>query len=160
MTTQLLVTLIAAVLVVGIAVALAIYVIRHYVLRQATWRKAEGRIVGTRLDATEHPRTGARLFGAHISYEYQVGGRTYHGHRINPDYIYTNREAFHREILRRYQEGKQVTVYYNPRNPTEAYLELGIPKLLLVLVALAVVFMLAVFAVVAEMVAEYAGTGQ
>ncbi|BCX89099.1 hypothetical protein MIN45_P1469 [Methylomarinovum tepidoasis] len=160
MTSQLLATLIAGVLVVGIAVALAIYVIRHYVVRSATWRKAPGRIVATRLDAAEHPRTGARLFGAHVSYEYQVGGRTYHGHRINPDYIYTNREAFHREILKRYQEGKQVTVYYNPKNPTEAYLELGIPKVLLALMALAVVFMLTVFAVLVEMVAEYAGAGQ
>ncbi|HEB77401.1 MAG TPA: DUF3592 domain-containing protein, partial [Methylothermaceae bacterium] len=89
-----------------------------------------------------------------ISYEYQVGGKTYHGTQIRPDYIYTNQEAFHREILRRYREGRKINVYYNPKNPTQAFLELGIPKILLILIALSVVFMLAVFILLTEMVAS------
>jgi len=154
MTDQLLVTLVATVLVLGVTVALALYVIRHYLMRSATSKRAEGRIVHANLETTPHPRSGVGLFGARVGYEYQVGGRTYHGSQIRPDYIYTNREAFHREILRRYREGQRVTVYYNPRNPTEAFLELGIPKVLLILAGLAVVFMFAVFLLVAGMVVE------
>lgn len=76
MTDQLLVTLVAVVLVLGVAVALALYVIRHYLMRSATWKRAEGRIVHPGLETIPHPRSRVRLFGARVGYEYQVGGRT------------------------------------------------------------------------------------
>ena len=151
---QLTVTIVAAVLVVGVAAALAIYVIRHHLLRSVTWRQVEGRITYAGMETLRHPRSGARLYGARVAYEYQVNDQTYHGTQIRPDYIYTNREAFHREIVRRYREGQKIRVYVNPRNPSEAYLEMGVPTVLLVLVALALVFMLAVFVLLGEMLVE------
>jgi len=158
---QLPVTIVAAVLVVGVAVALAIYVIRHYVLRSLTWKQVEGRITYAGMEALRHPRSGARLYGARIAYEYRVNDRTYHGTQIRPDYTYTNREAFHREIVRRYREGRKIRVYVNPRNPSEAYLEVGVPMVLLVLVALALVFMVAVFVLLGEILVDLqTGAGQ
>ncbi len=158
---QLTVTIVVAVLVVGVAAALAIYVIRHYVLRSLTWKQVEGRITYAGMETLRHPRSGARLYGARIAYEYRVNDQTYHGTQIRPDYSYTNREAFHREIVRRYREGRKIRVYVNPRNPSEAYLEMGVPTVLLVLVALAVIFMLAVFVLLGEMLVELrTGAGQ
>ncbi len=158
---QLLITLVAAVLVVGVAVALAIYVIRHYMLRSLTWKQVEGRIVHIGMETLRHPRSGAKLYGARVAYEYRVNDRTYHGTQIRPDYTYTNREAFHREIVKRYREGQKIRVYVNPRNPSEAYLEVGMPLVLLVLVVLAIVFMLVVFVLLGEMLVELqTGAGQ
>ncbi len=151
MTEQLLTTLIAAIAILMVAVGLSVYVIRHYILGKHRWRKTEGKITHVGLDETPHPRSGAKLYGARVNYEYQVGGKTYHGSHIKPDYIYTAKEAFHREILKRYQEGKRVQVRYNAKNPTEAFLELGIPKILLILMGLAIVFMIAVFVLLAKM---------
>jgi len=152
MTGQLLATLIAMFLVLAVAVGLSVYVIRRYVLGQRNWQVTEGRITHVGMDSISHRRSGAKLYGARVNYEYHVGGKTYHGSHIRPDYIYTAKEAFHREILKRYHEGKRVKVRYNARNPTEAFLEIGLPRILLVLFGLAILFLLAVFEVLAEVV--------
>lgn len=153
MTTQFIVTLIAVGIVLLASVTVSIYVIRHYVLGRR-WGETHGRITHVGMEETKHPRSGAKLYGPRVNYEYQVGGKTYHGSQIKPDYVYSAKEAFHREILKRYQEGKQVKVRYNARNPTEAFLEIGIPRILLVLLLLALVFVVAVLVLLAQMVAS------
>ncbi len=150
MSGQLLATLIAMVLVLAVAVGLSIYVIRRYVLGKRKWQLTQGRIIHVGMDSASHPRSGAKLYGARVNYEYQVGGKTYQGSHIRPDYIYTAKEAFHREIIKRYHEGKRVTVRYNAKNPTEAFLEIGLPKTLLVLALLAIVFLLVVLVILAD----------
>lgn len=152
MSTQLIVTLIAVGIVLLAAVAASVHVIRHYVLGRR-WGETHGRITHVGMEETKHPESGAKLYGARVNYEYEVGGKTYHGSQIKPDYVYSAREAFHREILKRYQEGKQVKVRYNAMNPTEAFLEIGIPRILLILLLLALLFVGAVLVLLAEMVA-------
>ncbi len=63
---------------------------------------------------------------AEISYSFMVDGKTYHSNRIGlvsgPNYFDVA------ATLKRYPQGKSVTVYYNPENPNECILEREDPR--------------------------------
>jgi hypothetical protein len=62
---------------------------------------------------------------ADVAYVFSVGGKEYHGNRI------AFGETGGSEIdamLSKYPAGKEVTVFYDPRNPKECVLERGIPS--------------------------------
>ena len=56
-----------------------------------------------------------------VLYSYQVGGRSYEGNRIAPGPEVGGTGAPKR--LAKYGTGTQVTVYYNPNDPSDAVLE-------------------------------------
>ena len=62
-----------------------------------------------------------------VFYSYQAGGRSYEGNRIAPGPEVGGTGAPKR--LAAYQTGSQVTVYYNPNNPSYAVLETKVPSL-------------------------------
>ena len=79
-----------------------------------------------------------------IAYNYTVEGKKY---RSNKVFLWIDAEDFHkpdnaREIVDRYQVGKEVTVYYNPDNIEEAVLETKIRFVHLVFPGIGILFIL------------------
>ena len=89
---------------------------------------------GAEVDDTE-----LRTF-AMVVYEFTVGGRKYQGSRVSIGEELGNFQVA--ETLAKYPKGKTVTVFYNPRTPTEAVLERDLPagiwKGLIIIVAVLV----------------------
>lgn len=71
-----------------------------------------------------------------ITYEYTVGGRTYTSSNVLPGPGESSAGDAH-QIVDNHPEGKQVTAYYNPENPSESFLvkkqDLFIPAMMIVL---------------------------
>jgi hypothetical protein len=108
--------------------------------RTQSWKAAAGRIVSSKSVAREIRTHETSTMGsdrhkdlvtdekietrnfAEISYTFVAGANnTYRGSRIGLGADPGNFEIA--ETLKRYPEGKAVTVYYNPRNPNECILE-------------------------------------
>ena len=58
-----------------------------------------------------------------VEYTYDVDGKTYKSMNISPDGIVTNSQQLADDLMARYPKGAEVTVYYNPSNPSKACLE-------------------------------------
>lgn len=93
-------------------------------LRQAkSWVPATGRILSSGVETRRHqfqgePETVKNVPA--VKYEFKVGGRTVDGTRISiGDEGGLDIEA----TLKRYPAGAEVTVYYDPRDPTKCVLE-------------------------------------
>lgn len=107
--------------------------------RIRSWKEAAGRIVSSKATAREVRSTRMHTTGskddtdfvtdetietrnfAEISYTFAAGAHTYQGNRIGLSADPGNFEVA--ETLKRYPEGKSVTVIYNPLNPNECILE-------------------------------------
>jgi hypothetical protein len=67
------------------------------------------------VDITYYPR---------VVYSYEVAGQPYSSHRVTFGAIRPSKQAAAAEkALERYPVGSQVTVYYNPAQPSETVLE-------------------------------------
>ena len=92
------------------------------------WPAAVGRITysGVGRELTTDGEGGSHeLFEAEVRYTYEVDGATLQG-----ETIHANREPFTsraraERLARRYPEGAQVRVFYDPRDPSRAVLEPG-----------------------------------
>jgi hypothetical protein len=58
-----------------------------------------------------------------VEYSYDVNGKTYKSMSISPDGMLTNNQQQAEDFIARYPKGTDVTVYYNPGNPSKACLE-------------------------------------
>ncbi len=95
-----------------------------------SWTRCTGTIVGAVPEAyfeagprgTPWPRALAR-----IRYHYAVDGRPYEGHRVSlsgpPPEAWASSGVYTAALLKRYNVGAEVGVWYNPNNPTQAVLE-------------------------------------
>jgi hypothetical protein len=80
-----------------------------------------------------------------VHYSYQVGGKPYEGFRIAPGGEVGGVGAG--KVAARYPVGAHVKVFYNPQNPSEAFLEKKAHSLIIMWIVLVVVdFGLCVFA--------------
>lgn len=101
------------------------------VWKASRWPKAQGRVVVSTSEArsvksmdAKSNDTERRTF-AKIVYEFTVAGRKYRGDRVSIGEDLGNFQVA--ETIAKYPRGKEVTVYYNPVNPTQAVLERDVP---------------------------------
>lgn len=89
-----------------------------------TWPTTQGVITTSLAEETYDKRTKeTKYFKPHIRYRYEVNGQRYVGDKVAwRGEIYTQTDDI-RRVLNIYGEGTEVTVYYNPDNHREAYLE-------------------------------------
>ena len=65
------------------------------------------------------------VYTPHVRYKYAVGGRTYHGDRIQVLPLGVTDEWQAWATVRRYAPGTEVRVHYDPQRPDRAVLEPG-----------------------------------
>jgi hypothetical protein len=102
------------------------------VAQAARWPKAQGHVVVSTSEAravksmdAKSDDTELRTF-AKIVYEFAVAGRKYRGDRVSIGEDLGNFQVA--ETIAKYPKGAPVTVYYNPRKPTESVLERDMPS--------------------------------
>lgn len=86
-----------------------------------TWPTVTGEIGGSEIKL--HRKLRGPVMYPHISYTYEVNGKSYHSSNImaGGEMGGMNVET----MLARYPHGSKVTVYYDPQNPKNAVLEPG-----------------------------------
>lgn len=91
-----------------------------------SWRKTQGHIIQSEWSYKPgfFPGELIRRRQAQIVYRYSVDGREFEGSQV--ELIEFTSRSDSREELRRYPEGSQVTVYYQPDDPANAALRTGL----------------------------------
>ncbi|MFX1299270.1 MAG: DUF3592 domain-containing protein, partial [Promethearchaeota archaeon] len=117
------------------------------VLKSKNWPYVEGEIKKLwvyRGGDTEHGQSG---YEVDITYAYHFEGQDYINHQIKLDFVHGAHtyvpKIFAMMKLERYEEGKKIKVFYNPRNPNESILEHGLRPftfILMFLVAIGLFF--------------------
>jgi len=94
--------------------------------RAKSWRQTEGQITRSQL-AVRRPPAGNEIGTAvnvpDVAYAFSVFGQNYRGSRVSLGDI---SGRFAEEAVRRYPVGSRVTVFYDPKNPTDCVLERGL----------------------------------
>ena len=90
------------------------------------WPSVTGRIVTSSFRAEHRDSDSSDRYIADIQYTYDVTGQTYSGNRV----AYGLRKEVKsrrtlEELIQRYTTGSEVSVYYNPDDPSSAVLEQG-----------------------------------
>jgi hypothetical protein len=85
------------------------------------WPSTPGKVTGSRVSYdSSTSKTGAVPF---VTYTYEVQGKTYRDGRISPGILTVAGRTSAEKVVALYPRGADVTVYYNPKNASEAYLE-------------------------------------
>ena len=95
-----------------------------------SWPSTQGQVVTSEVKKTTHTsQNGTKwVFKPILKYEYSVDNLDFTGNRIRFTSFEINHEKEHkakREISA-YPVGKKVSVFYNPNNPTDAVLVVGV----------------------------------
>jgi|GEM_PF-361349 len=96
--------------------------------RARDWLQAEGRITRSKLMVRRPPagnEIGTAVNVPDVAYMFSVGGQGYQGKRVSLGDI---SGTFAEEAVRRYPVGSTVTVYYDPKDPTDCVLERGLVR--------------------------------
>lgn len=100
----------------------------HYLMvanASKSWPIAQGIILSSEVEyirTSQSPGT----YHASVTYNYEVAGVVYTGHRIRIGRLGRNDPDYARGILDRYPLDKTVDVSYDPADPAESLLETGI----------------------------------
>jgi len=101
-----------------------IFFTRRKVEQASNWPSTMGMVLMSTLEA-RHDSEGGYTYYPVVQYEYRVMGQPYQGNRIMPGPSVGGSGA--NKVVARYPAGTQVTVYYDPNNPSDAVLERGMP---------------------------------
>ena len=86
-----------------------------------TWLSASGRIVSSRVS---HKNNDVRYGPSpEITYTYEVNGKSHKGDVITRGGISSRGRKFSEAVVARYPKDSAVTVFYNPKKPSESCLE-------------------------------------
>lgn len=106
---------------------------------ELAWRQVPGEITSSEVDDS------GKAPSARIRYEYRVDGDQFEGKRIAPIELWASYSSSASNFVRKYPQGRKVTVFANPRWPGRAVLEPQQQRIAAVCLLLLGVF-LAVFA--------------
>jgi hypothetical protein len=85
------------------------------------WPSVPGKVTTSRVSyKSSSDKTDATPF---ITYVYDVDGKTYKEGGISPGVLTLSDKMDAEKVVARYPRGSVVTVYYNPKNPSQAVLE-------------------------------------
>jgi hypothetical protein len=101
------------------------------------WPEVTGAVISSKGQRIDHNKERYIL---EIEYEYAVDGKSYYSKRVSSsNKMLTLSEKD--ELLRQYKPQSEVSVYYDPANPKEAYLIKGLDKGILILFIACIVLM-------------------
>lgn len=97
-------------------------------LRTSRYRATEGVMQASRTVGHPTSTSKGRLLAHHVfvQYTYSVGGKDYAGTELRHNFIYSGDRGDVDQMLMRYPEGIRVQVFYDPRDPAKAVLEVGL----------------------------------
>jgi hypothetical protein len=113
---------------IGVLTAYGTVRMRLKVGQSHKWPTVPGKIVSSELESeTErHNRKPITTYAAAIRYAYEVDGKAYESDQIQlGGTSETSQPGEFERMVKRYPEGKRVTVYYDPDDPATATLEPG-----------------------------------
>jgi hypothetical protein len=116
----------AAFFAVGVALVAWGTTLHERARTTARWPSVRGRVYLTRVleKVSDDVRDGGtRLFHPEVRYEYVVADRTYAARRLDLLDKWTSLRSYATDVIARYPEGSEVTVYYDTANPHDAVLE-------------------------------------
>jgi hypothetical protein len=87
------------------------------------WLETQGVILKSEIETRRVGPNHSRRYHALIIYEYSVQGQTYQSNRLSFSDTFRKNPAESQSKIRLYPIGKRVTVFYNPKNPSEVILE-------------------------------------
>jgi len=93
------------------------------------WPTAQGEITSSSVETKETIRVGkpsTARYELNITYRYTVGGNAYSSDRLTFGSINKNSESYANQQLADYPIGTAVEVHYNPEDPREAALKVGV----------------------------------
>ncbi|HEY6160660.1 MAG TPA: DUF3592 domain-containing protein [Bacteroidia bacterium] len=99
------------------------YLVRKSIIAM-NWPVAQGVVLSSGLKATDRVK-GVQLYSTSLRFEYLIGNQKFQGKNL--DLLEWNNAGMIKEFkLRKYPPGKNVKVYYNPADFSEAILEPGL----------------------------------
>ncbi len=110
-----------------------------------SWPYCSGKIISSGLQQTERLDPGEgidKTYSPKIVYEYAVNGARYTNDRIFFGEFGSGIKSSIKRIADKYPPGKEVPVYYNPKNPQEAVLEKGVKAIILIPLISGIIFLL------------------
>ncbi len=97
-------------------------------IQAKSWPVASGTIIKSKVTEVRISDSGIRVarLCLELDYIYLVGDKIYDGHRLNAGWHCFGSQSMVEDVIARYPTGKQVKVYYNPKNPASSMLEPGL----------------------------------
>ncbi len=135
----------------GVMVLFILWASRRQAAEASGWPQTAGRIVSSSVEHYRQRVGGARtgnlvtFYEAVVEYSYSVSGRDYHSTRLSFGAKAAGSQALAEAKAARYPADSQVMVHYDPKNPSNAVLELKVAYGVTGLVMVLVFFGLAVF---------------
>jgi uncharacterized protein DUF3592 len=135
----------------GVMVLALLWASRRQVAEASGWQQTAGRIVSSTVEHYRQRVGGARtgslatFYEAVVEYDYSVSGHDYHSTRVSFGGKSAGSQQMAEAAAARYPEGSQVMVHYDPKNPSEAVLEVRIAQGVTWIVIAIAFFGLAIF---------------
>ncbi len=104
--------------------ARAVYLLTSQ-FRSASYPQTTGRIQHSQLRFEQGGRRSFSSYEVEVAYTYEVDGQAYQGKKYRFTSTISQREEGPKRIVSELPAGKEVAVYYNPRDPAEAVLAPG-----------------------------------
>ncbi len=93
--------------------------------RAKSWMPVPGTVIASRV--VTHRGTDSNTYSVEIRYEYEIDGRTLRGNRYHFITGSSSGRSGKQAIVDSHPPGKEITVYVNPGDPSEAVVERGYP---------------------------------
>jgi hypothetical protein len=135
----------------GVMVLALLWGARRQVAEASGWQQTAGRIVSSTVEHYRQRVGGARtgslatFYEAVVEYDYSVSGRDYHSTRLSFGGKTAGSQQRAEAAAARYPEGSQVMVHYDPKNPSNAVLEVRVAQGVMWIIVAVVFFGLAIF---------------
>jgi len=108
---------------IGLGIGLGGLYMIIYAFRSRNWSTTKGTVHISEIRKWE-AKPGGTQHQAKVTYTYRVDGVHYESSQISHSGNPSGIKWLASRIVNRYPVGKEVTVYYNPKNPEKAVLEL------------------------------------
>lgn len=125
--------IISIVLLIGILFLLHFLYLFMLSKQTKKWLSVKGVIDASNLETTNQDigNDMSVSYKANVKYQYEVEGKVYFSERIFiGDYIRRNLSRNVKKLTNKYSKGEVVLVYYNPKYPNKAILEIGVHPLI------------------------------
>ena len=111
-------------IVAGAAVGIAACALLMIERSSRSWQSTKGQVVESRVEG-DMTDVGARSYRLHVTYSYDVDGKTYTGHRIafgESLFAFMKSKEWAKQMRAKFESLDEVFVFYDPRHPERSTL--------------------------------------